>query len=46
MLDSHIDEYIYRYNRKEEGDLFYLLIADIARYHPVWNVWLTQCTSN
>ena len=35
MLDGHIDEYIYHYNRKSEGDIFYLLIADIARYHPV-----------
>ena len=35
MLDSHIDEYIYRYNRRNEGKMFYLLVADIARYYPV-----------
>ena len=22
MLDGHLDEYMYRYNRKEEGDIF------------------------
>ena len=26
MLDAHIDEYVYRYNRKGEGDVFNLLL--------------------
>ena len=35
MLDGHIDEYLYRYNRKNEGPMFNLLINDIANYYPV-----------
>ena len=35
MLDGHLDEWIYRYNRKQEGPIFDLLINDIATYYPV-----------
>ena len=35
MLDGHIDEFIYRFNRKTEGKIFDLLMADIARFHPI-----------
>ena len=35
MLDGHIDEYIYRYNRKFEGSMFNLMLADIANFYPV-----------
>ena len=35
MLDSHIDEYIYRYNRKQEGDIFDLLLTDISFMYRV-----------
>ena len=35
MLDGHIDEFIYRYNRKSEGDLFTLMLNDIATLYPV-----------
>ena len=35
MLDGHIDEYIYRYNRKKDGDLFNLMLNDIATLYPV-----------
>ena len=35
MLDGHLDEYMYCYNRKNEGDLFLLLIQDIANSYPV-----------
>ena len=35
MLDGFIDEYLYRYNRKNEGNMFNLMLDDIARYYPV-----------
>ena len=35
MTDGHIDEFLYRYNRKEEGQIFDLLLADIAQYYPI-----------
>ena len=35
MLDGHIDEYMYRYNRKYEGDIFNLMLQDIANMYPV-----------
>ena len=35
MLDAQIDEYLYRYNRVNEGSIFYLLINDISVYYPV-----------
>ena len=35
MLDGHLDEYIYRYNRKSEGSIFNLLMDDIAIYYPI-----------
>ena len=35
MLDSQIDEYLYRYNRKNEGDIFQLLMEDLAHFYPV-----------
>ena len=35
MLDGHIDEYIYRYNRKNEGNFFEMLLDDIALYYRI-----------
>ena len=35
MLDGHIDEYQYRYNRKNEGGIFELMLQDIANFYPV-----------
>ena len=35
MLDAHLDEYMYRYNRKHEGNMFDLLIADIANQYRI-----------
>ena len=35
MTDGHIDEFLYRYNHKDEGPMFQLLLADIATYYPV-----------
>ena len=35
MLHGHVDEYIYRYNRKSEGNMFNLMIDDIANQFPV-----------
>ena len=52
MLDSHIDKYIYRYNRKKDGDLFNLMLNDIATLYPVWILqnfycnWFLACLKN
>ena len=35
MLDSHVDEYIYKYNRKFEGNIFDLMLTDIANFYPI-----------
>ena len=35
MLDGHIDEFLYRYNRKNEGPMFQLLLNDIAIFYPI-----------
>ena len=35
MLDGHLDEYMYHYNRKNDGEMFDLLLADIANFYPV-----------
>ena len=35
MLDGYIDEYQYRYNRKLEGDMYNLMVQDIATYYRV-----------
>ena len=35
MMDGHIDEYIYHYNRKNEGDVFTLMLNDISTLYPV-----------
>ena len=35
MLDGHVDEFIYRYNRKNKGNMFNLLVSDIADQYPV-----------
>ena len=35
MLDGHIDEYMYKYNCKNEGDLFTILLQDIALFYPI-----------
>ena len=32
MTDGHLDEYLYRYNRKREGSVFNLLLEDIAKF--------------
>lgn len=34
-LPAHIDEFLYRWNRKTEGQMFDLLIRDISTQHPV-----------
>lgn len=34
-LDAHVDEFIYRYNRKNEGKMFDLLIGDIKTFFPL-----------
>ena len=35
MTDGHIDEFLYRFNRKDEGQVFNLLLNDIATYYPI-----------
>ena len=35
MTDGHTDEFLYRFNRKGEGDFFELLMSDIARYYLI-----------
>ena len=35
MVDGHIDEFIYRYNRKQEGPIYDLMLQDIAMFYPV-----------
>ena len=35
MLDGHIDEYVYRYNRKGQGSIFTLILQDIAQIYPL-----------
>ena len=35
MLDGHVDEYVYRYNRKEEGSMFDLILSDISNLYPI-----------
>ena len=35
MLDAQIDEYLYRYNRFNEGSVFSLLIRDISTFYPI-----------
>lgn len=34
-LPVHLDEYMYRWNTKFNGPFFDILLADIARFHPV-----------
>ncbi len=34
-LPLHVDEYMYRHNRKNHGDVFDLLLQDIATQYPV-----------
>ena len=34
MLDGHINEYIYQYNRKYEDEIFNLILQDIANMYP------------
>ncbi len=34
MLPLHIDEYMYRHNNKQNGDLYPIFLADIARFYP------------
>ena len=35
MLDGHLDEFVYRYNRKNEGSVFKLMLQDIANFYPI-----------
>ena len=35
MLDGHLDEYLYRYNRKNDGEMFDNLLSDISNLYPV-----------
>ena len=35
MLDGFIDEYLYRYNWKNEGNLFQIMLTDITNYYPI-----------
>ena len=35
MISLRLDEYLYRYNRKLEGDFFELFVADIRNFYPV-----------
>ena len=35
MVDGHVHEFVYRYNRKNEGKIFDLMLIDIATYYPV-----------
>ena len=35
MLDGHLDEFVYRYNRKTEGSMSELMLTDISRFYPV-----------
>ena len=35
MTDGHIDEFLYRYNHTHEGQVFELLLSDIANYYPI-----------
>ena len=32
MLDGHVDEYQYRYNSKFKGEMYDLMVQDIANY--------------
>ena len=35
MLDGHVDEFVYRYNRKTEGKVLDLMLINIATFYPV-----------
>ena len=35
MLDGHIDEFLYRFNRKHEGNMLELMLSDIATFYPI-----------
>ena len=35
MLDGHLDEFLYRFNRKNEGPIFELVLSDIANFYPI-----------
>ena len=35
MVDGHVDEFIYRYNRKQEGSIYDFMLQDIAIFYPV-----------
>ena len=35
MLDGHIDEFVYRYNRRDEGSVFELMLQDIAEFYAI-----------
>lgn len=34
-LPLHLDEYMYKWNRKSDGPFFYILLADISHFYPV-----------
>ena len=35
MPNGHLDKYICRYNRKNEGPIFNLMLEDIANFYPI-----------
>ena len=35
MLDGHLDKFLYRHNCREEGNIFELLLNDIATFYPI-----------
>ena len=35
MVDGHLDEYLYRYNRRNKGSMFELLLQDIAHFYRI-----------
>ena len=35
MLDGHRDEFVYRYNRRDQGSIFELMMQDIADFFPI-----------
>ena len=35
MLALHLDEYMYKHNNKQNGDIYQLFLSEIARFYPV-----------
>ena len=34
-IPLHLDEFMYRWNRKFDGDIYEIFLEDIARFYPV-----------